>query len=141
MKPPEGLKEMLTLNVQVHALLVAADPAECLAVEAAQVGEPHTADGQHRLAMATPHFKSPIWTLPTHTHEQHKISNTCILYPFLLSYLLIFCYTLNVVVLRSTIAMEAFNSFQLNSYCFQYPLLHALSVLGWTMKPIVAVIG
>lgn len=77
---------MLTLDVQVHALLVAADPAECLAVEAAQIGEPHAADGQHRLAVATPHFKSPIWTLGNTQKHMHNTKYLIyVLNPFIYS--------------------------------------------------------
>lgn len=64
--------KILTLDVQVHALLVAPDPAERLAVEAAQVGQPHAADGQHRLAVATPHLKAAILTLGTQTKKTHQ---------------------------------------------------------------------
>lgn len=61
--------QILTLDVQVHALLVAPDPAERLAVEAAQVGQPHAADGQHRLAVATPHLKAAVLTLRKKRHR------------------------------------------------------------------------
>lgn len=59
---------ILTLNVQEHALLMAPDPAERLAVKPTQVAELHAADGQHRLAVTTTDFKTPVLTLKTQTH-------------------------------------------------------------------------
>lgn len=61
----------LTLDVQEHALLVASDPAEGLAVEAAQVRQPHAADGQNRLAVAPPHLKASVLTLQQ-THKTYS---------------------------------------------------------------------
>lgn len=61
---------ILTLNVQKHALLMTSDPAECLAVEAAEVGEPHAADCQHRLAVTAADFKAAVLPLETQTHPR-----------------------------------------------------------------------
>ena len=44
---------------------MASDPAERLAVEAAQVRQPHAADGQHRFAVTTTNFKTPVLALRT----------------------------------------------------------------------------
>lgn len=46
---------------------MAPDPAECLAVKPTQVAEPHPADGQHRLAVTTTDFETPVLTLKTQT--------------------------------------------------------------------------
>lgn len=59
----------LTFNVQEHALLMTSDPAERLAVKSTQVGEPHAADGQHRLAVTPTNFKPPILALRTQTQQ------------------------------------------------------------------------
>lgn len=66
---------ILTLNVQKHALLMTSDPAECLTVKATQVSKPHTADGQHRLAMATAYFKAAVLTLKTTTQLRYSCSH------------------------------------------------------------------
>lgn len=46
------------------------DPAERFAVESAQVGEPHAADGQHRLAVTTADLEPPVLALRTQTQPQ-----------------------------------------------------------------------
>lgn len=66
--------DTLTLDVQVHALLMAPDPAESFAVKPTQVAQPHAADGQHRLAVTTPDFEAPVLTLETQTHTITQIN-------------------------------------------------------------------
>lgn len=57
---------------------MAPDPAERFAVKPTQVAEPHAADGQHRLAVATPDFETPVLTLKTQAHpcETHGQKHT-----------------------------------------------------------------
>lgn len=50
------------------------DPAERLTVKATQVGEPHAADCQHRLAVTTADFKTSILALKTQTHPHTILS-------------------------------------------------------------------
>lgn len=64
---------ILTLDVQEHALLMTPDPAERFAVEAAQVAEPHPADRQRRLAVAAAHLEASVLALETRTHPHHSV--------------------------------------------------------------------
>lgn len=59
---------LLTLDVQVHALLMAPDPAQSFTVKSTQIGELHSADGQHGLPVTTSDFNAAVLTLGTHNH-------------------------------------------------------------------------